>query len=67
MRRPPSLFLTQLQDLRERGVAGRVMAQVLRLPLAEAERLGLVEPQPWSSLAWRIEANRVRWRRRNER
>ena len=30
---------------------------------AEAERLGLVQRLPWSHLAWRLAANRLRWQR----
>lgn len=62
-RQPPSLFQTHLRHLQGQGRAGALIAQALRLPLAEAERLALVAPQPWGRLAWRIEANRRRWER----
>lgn len=62
-RQPPSLFLTHLRHLQDQGRTGPLIAQALRLPLAEAERLALVAPQPWGRLAWRIEANRRRWER----
>jgi len=65
MRSPPGRFLTELSRLRDQGLAGEAIARMLRLPRAEAERLGLVAAAPWSHLAWRIEANRVRWRRRH--
>ncbi len=60
----PSRFLTHMTQLQAEGCSGGTIMQVLRLPRAEAERLGLVAPLPWSHLAWRLEANRVRWRRR---
>ena len=65
MRPPLGRFLTELKRLREQGIGGEAIARILRLPRAEAERLGLVAAPPWSHLAWRIEANRVRWRRRH--
>lgn len=57
-------FMARLTNLQALNRSGADIAQALRLPLAEAERLGLVSPQPWSHLAWRLEANRIRWRRR---
>lgn len=63
MARPEGRFERQLAALRASGASGAAIAGALRLPQAEAERLGLLTAQPWSHLAWRIEANRVRWRR----
>lgn len=59
-------FGAQLAALRARGLPPDAIRQALRLPLAEAERLGLASAPPWSHLAWRIAANRARWRRRGE-
>lgn len=57
--------LRQIAARRALGVPDALTAQALRLPLADAQALGLLPPRPWSHLAWRIEANRVRWRRRH--
>jgi len=56
--------MLQLGQLKGSGLQGCLVARALRLPLAEAERLRLVAPLPWGRLAWSIEANRVRRRRR---
>ena len=64
---PPKVGVGYSEDVIGRGrldnKIARLIAQALRLPLAEAERLALVTPQPWGRLAWRIEANCRRWER----
>lgn len=60
---PQSRFLDHLAQLQAEGHSGGTIAQMLRLPRAEAERLGLVQRLSWSHLAWRLAANRLRWQR----